>query len=325
MKKKILTTFFMTFFALSLVTGCKQNVGTPEDNAVVETEDTEEAQGYVFGYSCIDMDNDYFEALGRSMETVLDDAGTIIVKDADSDAALQEEQIQELIEMEVDAVFLCPVDWKEITASLEALKDAGIPVINIDTQVKDIELVDAYIGSNNRNAGIVCGEDLTDRLPDGGKILIFECTDRNSIIERINGFEKEIANAGFEVLSRADGKGDKETAKEMMAGFLAEFPEIDAVMCGNDTMALGVMEAVKEAGREGVLIYGIDGSPDIKSAIAEGSVTATGAQSPINMGADAIEVALAIINGEEYNNSIKENTFLINIENIELYGIDGWQ
>ena len=90
MKKKILTTFFMTFFALSLVTGCKQNVGTPEDNAVVETEDTEEEEaGYVFGYSCIDMDNDYFEALGRSMETVLDDAGTIIVKDADSDAALQ--------------------------------------------------------------------------------------------------------------------------------------------------------------------------------------------------------------------------------------------
>lgn len=333
MKKKILCGFFIVMLAGTVMAGCKKDVGTPEDNAVVETEEEEateeeEETGYLFGYSCIDMENPYFETLGLAIENTLDESeGRLVIKDAGADAQVQAQQIEELIEQGVDAVFLCPVDWSAITTSLEALDEAGIPVINIDTQVKESELVDAYIGSDNYNAGVVCGEDLLERCPNGGKVLIMECTDRNSIIERINGFEKEISNSGFEVLARADGRGEKETAKELMKQFLEQYPEVDAVMCGNDMMALGVMEAVEEAEREGILIYGVDGSPEVKAEIArEGSsIIGTGAQSPINMGKDAVEVALAILLGEEYTETIKEETFFIDKENINLYGIDGWQ
>lgn len=330
MKKKILYSFFMAVLAGTVMTGCKQNVGTPEDNPVVETEEEEieEETGYVFGYSCIDLSNPYFETLGLAMENALDEEeGRLVIKDAGTDAEVQAQQIEELIEQGVDAVFLCPVDWAAITPALEALDEAGIPVINIDTQVKATELIDSFIGSDNYNAGAVCGEDLTERFPDGGKVLILECTDRNSIIERINGFEKKIANGGFEVLARADGRGEKETAKELMKGFLEQYPEIDAVMCGNDTMALGAMEAIEEAKREGILVYGVDGSPEVKAEIArkESPIVGTGAQSPIRMGEDAIKTALAILSGEEYKTSIEEDTFFINKDNIELYGIDGWQ
>ena len=333
MKRKIIGTFFMAVLAGVVVTGCKQNVGTPEDNAVVETEETEdteyteEEQGYLFGYSCIDMSNPYFETLGLAMENALDEEGRLIIKDAGTDAEVQAQQIEELIEAGVDAVFLCPVDWNAITPSLEALDEAGIPVINIDTQVRAADLIDAFIGSDNYNAGAVCGEDLIKRCPDGGKVLIMECTGRNSIIERINGFEKKIANTGFEVVARADGRGKKETAKELMKELLEQYSEIDAIMCGNDTMALGAMEAVKEAKRDGILIYGVDGSPEVKVEIAkeDSPIVGTGAQSPINMGTDAIKTALAILTGEEYKESREEDTFFIDEDNISLYGIDGWQ
>lgn len=330
MKRKLVSAFLATVLLGLTVTGCKQNVGTPEDNAVIDTEDTEEEeeeQGFVFGYSCIDWENPYFETLGLAMENALEEEGRLIVKDAGTDADVQAQQIEELIEAGVDAVFLCPVDWKAITPSLEALKEAGIPVINIDTQVKEADLIDAFIGSDNYNAGVVCGKDLLKRCPEGGKVVIVECTDRNSIIERINGFEKSIANAGFEVVARTDGRGEKETAKQQVKELLEQYPQIHAIMCGNDTMALGAMEAVKEAGREELLIYGVDGSPEVKAEIAkeDSPIVGTGAQSPINMGTDAVKTALAILNGEEYKESREEDTFFISKENVKLYGVDGWQ
>lgn len=332
MKKRILSVFFTALLACTMLAGCKKNVGSPEDNAVVEEEETDgteqEDQTYVFGYSCIDMNNPYFETLKMSIESALTEDGfELIVKDPGTDAEVQNQQIQELIDAEVDAVFLCPVDWEAVTPALEALREADIPVINIDTQVKETSLVDAYIGSDNKNAGAVCGTDLIAQYPDGGKILIMECPTMNSINERITGFEEEIAGSGFEVLDRADVNGQKEKAQEKMKEFLALYPHIDAVMCGNDQIALGVLAAVEEAGRTDILIYGVDGSPEIKAELAKDNslIAGTGAQSPINIGKTAVKTGLAILEGDKYEEETYEETFFINRDNVEMYGTDGWQ
>ena len=332
MKKKMFSAFFAALLVCMALTGCKKNVGTPEDNAVTEeteeTEDEEENSGYIFGYSCIDMDNPYFDTLEKSIEAALGQEDyQMIIKNPGSDAELQKQQIQELIEAEVDVVFLSPVDWDAVTPALEALKEADIPVINIDTQVKKTDLVDAFVGSDNKNAGYVCGKDLVVQCPDGGNILILECPTMNSINERITGFEKAISNAGFVVLDRADVNGEKAKAKEKMKEFLEKYPDIDAVMCGNDQIALGASEAVKEVGRTDILIYGVDGSPEVKAEIGKENspIVATGAQSPIHIGKTAAEVAIAILEGEKYKKETLEETFLINRDNVELYGVDGWQ
>ena len=282
----------------------------------------------MFGYSCIDMDNPYFDTLRRSLENTLgENEYRLISKNPGSDAQVQAAQLQELMDEGVDAVFLCPVDWEAVTPALEALQEAGIPVINIDTQVKEESLTKAYIGSDNRNAGYVCGEDLKKRCPRGGKILLLECPSINSINERITGFEQAIANAGFEVLDRADVNGEKEKAKEAMGEFLEKYPKIDGVMCGNDQVALGALEAVKESGRQGIRIYGVDGSPDVKQEIAkpDSPMTATGAQSPIRIGKAAAETGIAILDGEKFETTTYEDTFLIDKGNVEMYGTDGWQ
>ena len=330
MKQKIFRMFFPALLACFMLAGCKKSVGTPEDNAIVEEEPGEEEEdtGYVFGYSCIDMDNPYFDTLRRSLENTLgENEYRLISKNPGSDAQVQAAQLQELMDEGVDAVFLCPVYWEAVTPALEALQEAGIPVINIDTQVKEESLTKAYIGSDNRNAGYVCGEDLKKRCPRGGKILLLECPSINSINERITGFEQAIANAGFEVLDRADVNGEKEKAKEAMGEFLEKYPKIDGVMCGNDQVALGALEAVKESGRQGIRIYGVDGSPDVKQEIAkpDSPMTATGAQSPIRIGKAAAETGIAILDGEKFETPTYEDTFLIDKGNVEMYGTDGWQ
>lgn len=332
MKRKVLSVLLAAVLAVAMLGGCKKNVGTPEDNAVTETEDDKEEEegeeGILFGYSGMDTENPYFETLEFSIQTELEDKGhRLMIWNPGMDAALQNEQILELIEEGVEAVFLSPVDSAQITEGLEALKEAKIPVINIDTQVKERKLTDAFIGSDNKNAGYVCGEDLKKRSPNGGKVIILECASRNSVNQRITGFEEAIANSGFEVLNRADVNGEREKAKEEMKKFLAEYPEIDAVMCGNDPIALGALEAVEEAKRSGIWIYGVDGSPEVKEKLAENnlSLIGTGAQSPINIGKKAVETALAILSGEKYEDEIYEETFLITRDNVELYGTDGWQ
>ena len=288
----------------------------------------EEVETFKFAYSCLTMDNPFFISLENHLRTAIEEAGhTLITLDAASDAELQNEQILELVEQDVDAVFVSPVDWIEITPAIQALKDAGIKVINIDTQVQAFDLVDAYVGSDNTSAGYVCGKDMVEMLPEGGKIIIVECPNRNSINERIKGFEKAIAGKGFEVVARIDAKGDLDVALPEVEEVLKNNPDIVAIMCGNDPMALGALVAANTVGNKDVLIYGIDGSPEVKKELVKENslVVATVAQSTEKMANEAAAVALKILNGESYERAIYIETVLIDKENIAEYEVDKWQ
>ena len=265
MKKRVLLLFLTAACAAALLSGCKKNVGTPEDNAVAEEpeeEENEEESGRLFGYSCIDLSNPFFETLGESIQTSLEEQGDrLMTKDPEADSDTQISQIQEMIDAGVDAVFLCPVDWEEITPALEALDEADIPVINLDTEVKEMDYIDAFVGSDNRNAGYVCGQDLLENKPDGGRIVIVESSSVNSVNERITGFEEAIANGGFEVIQRIDAGGDVSVVKPALTELLQSGEQIDAIMCGNDQMAEQVLAALDEAGNTDPLVYSVDGSP----------------------------------------------------------------
>lgn len=322
--------------------GCKRNVGTPEDNAVKTNEETKEEkkadeeeeavkeEGHLLGFTAVDMENPYYVTLEASTRQVVEEAGCrMITKNPASDAKLQAQQIEEMIEEGVEVIFLAPVNWEEITPSLEALKQANIKIINIDTQVKESAYVDAYIGSDNKKAGYICGEDLIEKCPEGGKIAILESPSQNSVNERMTGFEEAIAKAekGFEVVAREDTGGKLERALEAVQQILKDHEDIKAIMCGNDQMAVAAKTAANLTGRTDILIYGVDGSPDIKKELKkpDSQVAGTAAQSPINMGQKAAQTAIKIIEGETYEKEVYEDVFLINRGNVEMYGADGWQ
>ena len=331
MKKRVLLLFLTAACAAALLSGCKKNVGTPEDNAVAEEpeeEENEEESGRLFGYSCIDLSNPFFETLGESIQTSLEEQGDrLMTKDPEADSDTQISQIQEMIDAGVDAVFLCPVDWEEITPALEALDEADIPVINLDTEVKEMDYIDAFVGSDNRNAGYVCGQDLLENKPDGGRIVIVESSSVNSVNERITGFEEAIANGGFEVIQRIDAGGDVSVVKPALTELLQSGEQIDAIMCGNDQMAEQVLAALDEAGNTDPLVYSVDGSPATKTALTDpdSPMQGVGAQSPINMGKTAVKVASAVLEGGAFSRENYEETLFIGRDNVEMYGTDGWQ
>lgn len=330
MKKRILSVLLILVLAAGLLSGCKKNVGTSEDNAIKEEEETEEAEEdvYRFGFSCITMDNPYFITLEQSLREEIEKQGyTLTTLDPALDADKQMEQIQEMIDQGIDAIFLCPVSWDSITPALESLREAGVKIINIDSEVKQTEYVDAFVGSDNKSAGYICGQDLAEQCPDGGKVVILESPSQNSVNDRISGFEEAIADKGFEVVKRADTAGDLNRAREAAADIFAEHKDLAAVMCGNDQIALGALVSANTAGLTDVLIYGVDGSPDLKKELKKNGtlIRGTCAQSPINMGKEAAKTAIAMLSGEDYEKVIHDEVFFIDAENVNMYGVDGWQ
>ena len=328
---KVSALILICIFGLS---ACKKNVGTPEDNALAEEtgeEEVQEEDAYVFGFTGIDMENPYFITLESAIREKLETEGaySLITKDPASDPELQAQQITEMIGEGIDALFLCPVDWEKITPSLDELKEADVRIINVDTQVKEMDYVDAYIGSDNREAGYICGEDLIGRCPEGGTVAILECPTQNSINDRITGFEEAIAAAqkGFEVVKRVDTNGEFEKALEEAKTIVREYPDVTAIMCGNDQIAVAAKTAVNLSGLDKVIIYGVDGSPDIKKELkkANGQIAGTAAQSPISMGKTAAKTAIEMLTGGDFEREIYEEVFMIDKDNVDMYGVDGWQ
>ena len=323
----ILTVAGVIFF----LAGCKQNVGTPEDNAVVEEpEETAEeaAEEWLAGFSCPDLEEPFYKALKESVKAALEEQGDeILVQSAGGDVQQQNAQIEEMIASGIAALFLWPADPEEITPALEALDKADVPVINLGTMVAETDLTEAYIGLDDRNAGKVCAEDLTERKPDGGSMVIIESPDQISFNERITGFEESLVNSGFEVVTRINGSGDAGGVKAQMLQVLSETRKLDAVMCASDCMAVQVLEALAEAGRRDVLVYSVGGSPEVKGEMAEGGspMTGIGALSPINMGKAAVSTAAAVLDGEDFEKEVYVETFFINRDNLNIYGTDGWQ
>ena len=332
MAKKGLLYILTAALMMGALTGCKQNVGTPEDNAVVEEpeEENDDVQtNRLFGFSGADLSDPFCEVIKDSVSVSLEEQGDrILVRDAAKDAGTQAEQIREMIDAGAEAVFLIPADPVEITPALESLKEAEIPVINLDIRVQDTGLTDAYIGADNYSAGAYCAEDLIRRMPDGGTVGIIECTGNSSAAERINGFEESIQNAGFEIKGRINTAPDDEAGlKRELLSMLDDEQPPDTLMCGDDRMALIVMEALRTSGRSDIIVYSVGGSPAVKSALKEtdSALAGIGALSPINMGKTAVKTASALLADGAYEPEIYVETFFIDRENIDMYGTDGWQ
>ena len=332
MAKKGLLYILTAALMMGALTGCKQNVGTPEDNAVVEEpeEENDDVQtNRLFGFSGADLSDPFCEVIKDSVSVSLEEQGDrILVRDAAKDAGTQAEQIREMIDAGAEAVFLIPADPVEITPALESLKEAEIPVINLDIRVQDTGLTDAYIGADNYSAGAYCAEDLIRRMPDGGTVGIIECTGNSSVAERINGFEESIQNAGFEIKGRINTAPDDEAGlKRELLSMLDDEQPPDALMCGDDRLALIVMEALRTSGRSDIIVYSVGGSPAVKSALKEtdSALAGIGALSPINMGKTAVKTASALLADGAYEPEIYVETFFIDRENIDMYGTDGWQ
>ena len=343
--KKIISIVSAAALIATMAAGCSTEKA-PADTATEDTANTENTEntentastdaeggetssegGRVFGYTCMDGTNPFFVALENSIREVVEANGdTLISMDPANDSNTQIDQIEDMISRGVEVMFVNPVDADGIIPALDMLKDADIPMFGFDTQVGDMSYLVSYAGSDNYNAGYVCGVDLAEKVPEGGDILVLDSPTMQSITDRVNGFLDAIEESGvtFNIVGQQDGQGNQQVSNQKATDMLTANPDVVAIFGGNDPTALGAYTAADAAGLS-PMIYGVDGSPDVKALLGSTMMEGTGAQSPMTIGKTIAETAYSWLNGEEVEAFIPIETFLITADNVADYGTDGWQ
>lgn len=285
------------------------------------------AKHKVFGVSYMTMNNPFYKIINNEILKVVEkNNDTLITLDPELDVDKQNEQIYKFIDQKVDGIFINPIDFEQIEPALQAAKRANIPVIIIDAPVSDESLVNCTIVSDNYDAGVQCAKDMMERL-DSANIVLLKHTTAKSAKERIEGFLSVIDNnEKYKVINEAECDGQLEIAMPKMQEIIEETPDIDVVMALNDPSALGALAALEKNNKNDVMVYGIDGTPEIKALIGRNQmIVATVAQSPIKMGQIAVENMYNILNGKKVEKNIIIPISLINKENLFKYDEDRWQ
>lgn len=283
----------------------------------------------ILGATYMTRNNPYFDVLHEAIEDVVEANGDILIsRDPSQDQEKQNDQILEMLDEGIEVLFLNPVDWETVKPALEACREHGVAVIDIDTAVKDREYVVSIIETDNYEAGVQCAEDLMSRL-DEARIVVLGNPGQASITSRVQGFLDTLADKPeYEIVYQAAAQGEFEVSAEIMGEILELSDQeilFDAVLGGNDPTALGILSALQQHHREeGVLIYGIDGSPDFKAMLETGNVTGTSAQNPREIGEVAAQIAYEYLEGNEVEEYVAIEPQMITLENLSDYEVNGW-
>lgn len=255
----------------------------------------------------------------------------LVAVSSEVDMQLHSKQIEDMIARKVDFCIINAVEPASEKAVDEQLLKAGIPIIYIDTYVKDIDSV-TIIRSDNFNIGRYPGKSMAERFP--GKpinLLILQGgpTDIEVGPDRFNGFLKGLAENGANatVVARGIGNYTHEMGLKLTEDNLVAHPEINAIFGNNDSMALGALAACQEAGRADILISGVDGQKEafaeIKKGGPAGQYVSSGLNSPVLAAQDAINVALSILRGQKKKGDFPKTKFTkavgVDFKNIDEY------
>lgn len=281
----------------------------------------------VFGATYMTMNNPYFQMLDAQIRGHLELQGDILLtRDAAMDQQRQNQEIRELVDAGVCAIFMTPVEWDTSGEGVRIAADAGVPIIVVDAPIEDAELAACSVLSDNYYAGVLCARHLLS-VRDSAKILLLEHITARSGADRIQGFKDTIyGHEGFEILGSGESDGQIENAMPVMERLLKDHPEADVLMALNDPSAFGGLAAIQGAGlSDRFLVYSVDGSPEGKAMVSSGFLTATCAQFPSKVAEEAVKQAYAAIDGGCESKEVIVAVELLTEENVDQYGIDGWQ
>ena len=280
----------------------------------------------VFGATYMTMNNPFYEVINNELKKEIEKKGDeLIVRNPELDIDKQNEQIEEFVAKKVDGIFVNPIDSSKLT-SLQSAREAGIPIIAIDASVDNTDLIDCLIESDNYDAGVLCAQNMMQRMQSANIVLLKHST-VESAASRIQGFVDTIKDyPQYKIIDSAECEGQLERSMPAMQAILKEHSNINVVMALNDPAALGALAAIESLNRTNILVYGVDGTPDLKSLIKQSPLIAgTAAQSPIKFGTLAAKNMYKILERKDVPKTIEVPVTLITKDNIDSYNVKGWQ
>ncbi len=264
------------------------------------------------------LSSEYWQTVKAGIDRAAEELGmTIDVQGppAESDIQGQVNQIETQLSGAPDAIIIAPDDNDAVVGVLESTGYQGI-VVFCDT-TNTFENQTAFVGTSNDEAaygGGVYGAAINGENTKA--LIIYGQEGDNTSNLRKSGYEKALEEAGLTPVAEMSGNNNTADSKAVMEAQLIANPDINLVLCHNDDSALGALEAIKEAGVEGIAVIGFDGNASAKESIAAGELTATIAQQPEEMGYLSVMTALSALKGETVEKVISVPTVVIDASNV---------
>jgi len=222
----------------------------------------------------------------------------------ETDVSEQIVNVELIIAQGADAIVIAPADSKALVDVCKRAMDAGIVVVNIDNKLDENVLRDKdvkipFVGPDNRKGARLAGIQLAKRLQPGDKVAIIEgAPNAYNGIQRKQGFEDAMNAAGMNIVSSQTGYWETDKAQPVAAAMINEHPDLKGILCANDSMALGAVAAVREAGKQdSIYVVGFDNIAAVQRLLKEGRILCTVDQHADELALFGIEYALEMLKG----------------------------
>ncbi|HNS21792.1 MAG TPA: sugar ABC transporter substrate-binding protein [Sedimentisphaerales bacterium] len=220
----------------------------------------------------------------------------------ETDVAEQIRNVELAIAQDVNAIVIAPADSKALVPVCKKAMDAGIVVVNIDNKFDEGVLADKgvkipFVGPDNRQGAKLAGVYLSTRLQSGDKVAIIEgAPNAFNGIQRKMGFEDAMLASNLDIVSSQTGYWETDKALPIAAALINEHPDLKAILCANDSMALGAVTAVKEAGKTGAIhVIGFDNIAAARQLLKDGKILCTVDQHADKIAQGGIDCALEML------------------------------
>jgi ribose transport system substrate-binding protein len=255
--------------------------------------------------------NEYFKTMEEGAKAFAAKDGSFVLTavgmNSETDIDTQINAIDNFISKQVDLLVITPADSVGLVASVKKAVAAGITVVNADVKLDTAALRSAglpedflFVGPDNADGAELAGNALGEKLGKGGRVFIIEGNPgADNATQRKNGFLRAVNKYGLNLLASNTAHWETEEANTLMTNLLIQYPQVQGVMCANDSMVLGVVKALEAARRTDVQVVGFDNIAAVQDLIKSGKVLGTVDQYGPEQAAMAIQVGLRILKGEK--------------------------
>src|SRR5580658_6142612 len=271
--------------------------------------------------------DDFQKAIATSIQDAVEKSGNkflLVTAGEETGVSIQVNQVEDLIAKKVDAIILNPMDGKAVVPVLKKAQAAKIPVIVVDSSVEkgNEGLYISYVGTDNFNAGKTAGERMVKELDGKGNVLIVRGANGSLAGDlRVDGFKAGIQGSGLVVVGEQPGNWTNSVAMQVTENMLQANKDVQGLFTASDVMLDGILEALSDANRKGVVIISVDGSHKAVDLLTAGEIYGTMAQFPQKIGSIAVEKLASAIENKSAANSIPKvidsGTMLYSKDNLD--------
>jgi ABC-type sugar transport system substrate-binding protein len=271
------------------------------------------------------LNNPWFVVLGDAAKARAIELGyDATIFDSQNDTAKEAANFENIIASGYKAILFNPTDANGSIANVQKAKAAGIPVFCIDREINSTNAATSQMLSDSYAGCVKLGQYFVKTVGKEGEYAeLLGIVGDNNTWNRSKGFHSVVDRyPGLKMVAQQSGEFDRAKGLEVMESILQAHPNIKAVFCGNDAMAMGAYQALVSSGKDKqVKVFGFDGADDVVKMIAEGKIAATGMQFPKTMARKSAEFANEYIRGKrDFPQKVPVAVELVTQENVAKYG-----